>query len=401
MSPNTSLLSGVTVIDLTRVLAGPYCTMVLADLGARVIKVENPSGGDDSRQIGPFLGPAEKRKSAYFISLNRGKESIALNLKDTGHRRVFEALLDKADVLVENFRPGVMEKLGFGWETLHQCHPKLIYAAASGFGHWGPYKNRAAYDIVVQAMGGIMSVTGHPGGEPARVGTSIGDIAAGMFTAIGISAALYRRTLTGEGVKIDVAMLDSQLAILENAIVRYQALGEVPGPLGTRHPSITPFAVFQAKDGHLVIAAGNDALFQKLADIIELPGLKDDPRFATNDLRTRNLAALTEAMQVTLARRNVADWLAVLEKAGVPCGPLNNVAEALNDPHVRARNMVVTTKDPEVGELELAGNPIKIDGVPDPKTRPAAPDLDADCKRIMAELGIDSKGCAQGQNRMD
>ena len=229
----TGPLSGIVVIDLTRVLAGPYCTMMLSDLGARVIKVERPEVGDDARQIGPFVGG----KSAYFMSLNRGKESIALDLRDDGDRDVFERLLEGADVLVENFRPGAMEKLGYGWDVLHDRHPRLIYAAASGFGHSGPYSKRPAYDMVVQGMGGIMSLTGQPGGPPTRVGTSVGDITAGLFTAVGVTTALYHRAVTGEGQKIDVAMLDSQVAILENAIARYQATGDVPGPLGARHPS--------------------------------------------------------------------------------------------------------------------------------------------------------------------
>ena len=228
-------LKGVTVIDLTRVLAGPYCTLVLADLGARVIKVETPGGGDDSRTFGPFI----EGKSAYFMSINRGKESISLNLKEDGDRAVFEDLLAGADVVVENFRAGTMERLGYGWEALHARFPRLIYAACSGFGHTGPYAGRPAYDVVVQAMGGIMSLTGQPGGPPARVGSSVGDIVAGLFTAIGINGALYRRTMTGEGMKLDVSMLDCQVAILENALARYFASGEVPGPLGTRHPSIT------------------------------------------------------------------------------------------------------------------------------------------------------------------
>ena len=240
----------VTVLDLTRVLAGPYCTMVLADLGARVIKVERPGAGDDARAFGPFAGG----RSAYFASLNRGKESIALDLKAEADRATFEALLARADVLVENFRPGTLERLGFGWEALAPRFPRLVYAAVSGFGASGPYADRPAYDVIAQAMGGIMSLTGQPGAPPTRVGTSIGDIAAGLFTAIGVGAALHHRSATGRGTKIDVAMLDSQVAILENAIARYLATGEVPGPLGSRHPSIAPFAAFAAADGHLVLA---------------------------------------------------------------------------------------------------------------------------------------------------
>ncbi len=375
-------LAGIVVVDLTRVLAGPFCTMQLADLGARVIKVERPDGGDDARQIGPFVGG----KSAYFGSLNRGKQSIALDLKAAPDREIFEKLLARADVLVENFRPGTMEKLGYGWEDLQRRFPRLIYAAVSGFGHTGPYAARPAYDIVVQGMGGIMSLTGQPGGEPARVGTSLGDIVAGLFTTIGINAALASRESSGLGTKIDVSMLDSQVAILENAIARYTATGSVPGPLGTRHPSITPFAAFAAKDTHVIIAAGNDALFRTLCTSLERQELAEDPRFATNDLRTQHEAALREELESALRSRTAAEWLEVLEPAGVPCGPINDVEQVLSDPQVRARNMLVRVEDPEAGTLEMAGNPIKFSSHPDPETRGPVPDLDGDRTALLREL---------------
>jgi CoA:oxalate CoA-transferase len=381
-APPQGPLNGITVIDLTRVLAGPYCTMMLYDLGARVIKVEAPKVGDDSRHIGPFL----KGKSAYFMSLNRGKESIALDLKAQADRVIFEQLLEKADVLVENFRPGTMEKLGYGYETLKEKYPKLIYAAASGFGDSGPYRKRAAYDMVVQGMGGIMSITGHPGGPPTRVGTSVGDITAGLFTAVGVNAALYHRSQTGQGQKIDVAMLDCQIAILENAIARYFATGQIPGPIGARHPSITPFEAYKAKDGHLIVDAGNDGLFGKLCTCIGIPELLSDKRFTNNDLRTQNHDGLKVELEQAFATDTVAHWLAKLDASGVPCGPLNNVEQALNDPQVLSRNMVVSTRDPVVGELKMAGNPIKLSAFADPATRGRAPDLDADRAAILAEL---------------
>ncbi len=375
-------LAGIVVVDLTRVLAGPFCTMQLVDLGARVIKVERPDGGDDARQIGPFVGG----KSAYFSSLNRGKQSIALDLKAAPDREIFEKLLARADVLVENFRPGTMEKLGYGWEDLQRRFPRLIYAAVSGFGHTGPYAPRPAYDIVVQGMGGIMSLTGQPGGEPARVGTSLGDIVAGLFTAIGINAALASRGSSGLGTKIDVSMLDSQVAILENAIARYSATGTVPGPLGTRHPSITPFAAFEAKDTHVIIAAGNDTLWRTLCTCLERQELAEDPRFATNDLRTQHEAALRHELESALRSRTAAEWLELLQPAGVPCGPINNVAQVLSDPQIRARNMLVRVEDPEAGTLEMAGNPIKFSSHPDPETRGAVPDLDGDRAALLREL---------------
>jgi CoA:oxalate CoA-transferase len=375
-------LAGTTVVDLTRVLAGPYCTLLLADLGARVIKVEIPERGDDARHIGPFV----EGKSAYFASVNRGKESIALDLKDRADRAVFEKLLTGADVLVENFRAGTMERLGYGWEGLHARYPRLVYAAASGFGHTGPYAGRPAYDLVAQALGGIMSVTGQPGGPPTRVGTSIGDIAAGLFTALGVASALLHRQRSGEGTKVDVAMLDCQVAILENAIARYLATGEVPGPIGARHPSITPFDAFETSDGHLVLAVGNDALFQKLCEVIERPDLANDARFGTNPERTEHQAALKADLERTLRSETTRTWLERLSLAGIPSAPIHDVASLLADPQVAARNMIVETPDPDAGALRSAGNPIKLSGFPDPGTRPGAPDLDADGARIRRAL---------------
>src|SRR4051812_30886389 len=295
--------------------------MLLADLGADVIKVERPGVGDDSRHIGPFVNGV----SAYFASLNRGKRSVALDLKLPADRAKLDALLADADVLVENFRPGTMEKLGYGWDDLHPRFPTLIYAAVSGFGHTGPLAPRPAYDMVVQAMGGVMSITGQPGGPPTRVGTSIGDVTAGLFTTIGISSALFDRANTGEATKIDVSMLDCQVAILENAIARYAATGVVPGPLGARHPSITPFAAYAAADGHFVIAAGNDALFRRLCEVIGCPEVADDSRFATNASRTDHHAELQVEIERALRVENVATWLERLEAADLPCGAINDV----------------------------------------------------------------------------
>ncbi len=391
MTGDRGPLSDILVVDLSRVLAGPYCTMILGELGARVIKVERPDGGDDARHIGPFLETRDGRRvSAYFAGLNRGKDSIALDLAEADDREIFEALLGRADVLVENFRPGVMERLGYGHQTLRARFPRLVYAAVSGFGQTGPYRDRAAYDLVVQAMGGIMSITGQAGGPPTRVGTSIGDIAAGLFAAIGIVSALHDRARSGRGRLVDVAMLDGQVAILENAIARHEATGTVPGPLGARHPSITPFAAFRAQDGHLVIAAGNDGLFARLADVLGHPEWSADARFASNDARTAHEAALSAAIEGALARAPVAHWLERLGAAGIPCGPINDVAAVLADPQVQARNMVVTAEDPVAGSMRMAGNPIKMSDAPDRPTRRPAPALDADRARILAELGIAS-----------
>lgn len=363
-------LSDITVVDLTRVLAGPYATMLLCDLGAEIIKVERPGVGDDARGFGPFLGD----RSVYFESLNRGKSAVALDLSDPVDRARFEGLLDGADVLVENFRPGAMERMGYGWEALHARWPRLVYAAVSGFGHTGPYSERPAYDVVVQAMGGLMSLTGHPGGPPTRVGTSVGDITAGLFAAVGILAALHERERTGRGQMVDVAMLDCQVAILENAIARYSATGVVPGPLGSRHPSITPFAAYRAADRPLVVAAGNDRLFSVLCETLGRPDLVDDPRFATNEARTDHADALGVELERALSVDTAAVWLARLEEAGIPCGPINDIAEVMADPGVRARNMVVEVGLPGGSSLEMAGNPVKLSGHDDPVTRRPAPD---------------------------
>ncbi len=384
---STGPLDGLLVVDLSRVLAGPYCTMVLADLGARVVKVEAPDTGDDARHFGPF----SNGKSAYFMSLNRGKESIALDLKAPDDRKIFEALVKKADVLVENYRPGTMDKLGYGWDALRALNPRLVYAAVSGFGHTGPYSRRAAYDMVVQGMGGIMSVTGYPDSGPTRVGTSVGDITAGLFGLGGILAAVIDRQRTGEGMMVDVGMLDCQVAILENAIGRYLADGEIPGPLGARHPSITPFEAFRTKDSHIIVAAGNQTLWSKLCEALGRLDLAADPEFETNHLRTQNAARLTGEIEKTLVTKSSAEWLTVIGDAGVPCGPINNVAQVVDDPHVRARNMIIRSHDPTAGEVRMAGNPIKLSQFDDPPERPAAPELDADRDAIVDfSLGRDT-----------
>jgi CoA:oxalate CoA-transferase len=387
MSKPEGPFSGLIVLDLTRVLAGPYCALLMAELGARVIKIEPPKTGDDSRSIGPFVKTRSGgTKSGYFMSVNRGKESIALDLKSEPDKKIFEKLLARADVLIENYRGGTMEKFGFGWDALKDKYPKLIYAGVSGFGHTGPYANRAAYDIVVQAMGGVMSLTGHPGSPPTRMGTSMGDLTAGLFATIGIATALYDRTKTGRGMKVDVGMLDCQVAILENAIARHVATGEIPGPLGSRHPSIAPFAAFATKDGHIVIGVGTDALFVKLADALGAPELAADARYASNPLRMKHWQELHADLELVLSAHTSKEWLVKIDAAGVPCGPLNNVAEVMADPQVASRNMIVTADDPDVGPLKMQGNPIKLSSYEDPKTRTPAPDLDGDRASILKWL---------------
>jgi CoA:oxalate CoA-transferase len=382
--PQRGPLSGITVVDLSRILAGPYCTMLMAEMGARVIKVEPPKTGDDARAYGPFI----KNHSAYFASVNRGKESIALDLKSDADKKIFEKLLEKADVLVENFRPGTMEKLGYGWETLHARYPQLIYAAASGFGHTGPNSRDPAYDMVVQGMGGIMSVTGFPGGEPTRVGMSIGDVGSGIYTAVAVNAALLHRFRTGEATKVDISMFDCQLALLEGVVVRYTAEGIIPGPVGSRHATITPFQAFKTKDGNIIIAAGNDSLFLRLCNALGKPGMGLDPDYLTNGSRQKNQKRLEEEIEAILADKTTTEWIKIIGDAGVPCGPINNIAQALQHPQVEARNMLVTVPDGEGGTLKVSGNPLKMSAFADPPIRDAAPDLDANRAAILKELGL-------------
>ncbi|WP_153956929.1 CaiB/BaiF CoA transferase family protein [Cupriavidus necator] len=377
-------LAGITVVDLTRVLAGPYCTMMLADLGARVIKIENPEGGDDSRHVGPFVDG----ESAYFASINRNKESIALDLKNTEDRKVLEKMLQTADVLVENFRAGVMEKLGYTWEGLHANYPGLVYASISGFGQTGPYRNRPAYDMVVQAMGGLMSVTGEVGGNPARVGVSIGDIGAGLYATIGIQSALLKRVHTGLGERVDISMLDCQVALLENPIARYSATGTVPKPLGTRHPSITPFDMFATQDGFIVVAVGNDTLFAKLCDALGHAEWAGEARFATVLARNENHVELKACLEKRLADATTAEWEAVLESAGIPHGPLNSVPQLMQNPHVEARGMLIDIGIGQGKPLRIAGNPVKIGGVDTLTKVRNPPSLDQDRDRLLAEFKL-------------
>jgi CoA:oxalate CoA-transferase len=375
-------LKNLLVIDLTRVLVGPYCTMILSDLGARVIKIEAPEVGDDSRKFGPFIDDY----SAYFMSLNRGKESIALNLKNSDDKKIFDKILSKADILVENFKPGTLERWGFGWKEVNKKYPKLIYASASGFGQTGPLRELPAYDMVVQGMGGLMSVTGQPNSEPTRVGTSIGDITAALFTTIGINAALYDRQKTGKGMFVDVSMLDCQIAILENAIARYLSKNEIPKPMGSRHPSIAPFEAFKTKDSYIIIAAGNDKLFEKLCNLLKLKDIHKNPKFISNASRSQNIDELKKIIEDKLLEKNTNLWVQEMEKEKIPCGPIFNIKEAVENPQIESRNMIVKAYHKVIGDFKLAGNPIKLSTYKDEKTRGDIPDLDEHREKIIKEF---------------
>ncbi len=382
-----SLLEGVRILDLTRVLAGPYASMVLADLGAEVIKVELPSSGDESRGFGPF----QNGESAYFTSVNRGKKSVTIDLRQERGRDLALGLAETCDVLVENFRPGSMDRFGLGYETVHAKYPQLVYASISGFGQTGPYAQRPAYDILIQAMGGLASITGEPNSPPVRVGSSIADLSAALFGAVGILAALQRASRTGEGQQIDISMLDCQVALLENALARYAVSGEVPQPLGSRHPAITPFQFFAVSDGHIVLAAGNDGLWRKLCTALGLLDLIEDSRFADNALRTENHAALEPLLAEVLADKTVAEWCEVLVQAGVPSGPLCDVGEVFNDEQIAAREMIVEIDHPIAGRQAMPNSPLKFSQTPIQLQRPA-PLLGQHTEEVlrdMLDLGTD------------
>lgn len=388
-------LEGIKVLDLTRVLSGPYCTMMMADMGADVMKIEPPGLGDDSRAFGPYVG----KESAYYMSLNRNKRSMVLDFKNEKHKAVFLEMVKKADIVVENYRPGTMEKLGLGYnEVLSKINPRLIYLEISGFGATGPYKRKPAYDVVVQAMGGIMSITGPDGGDPTRVGASIGDVAAGIFGYGAAMTALYARTITGRGQAIDISMLDCQVAMLENAIARYQVTGVSPTPIGNRHPSITPFTDFEAKDGKIIVGVANQKLWKLYTDLIGRPELFEDPRFVTNLDRTNNVKELFIELAPEMKKRTVDEWIAALEEKGIPCAPINNMERICKDPQVKSRDMLVEVEHPVAGKQLVPGIPMKFSDTPG-AIRKSAPLLNHDLYDILNDfLGWDKETVDQNLN---
>lgn len=374
-------LDGIKVLDLTRVLAGPYATMLLGDLGAEVIKIEQPGTGDESRNFGPF----KNGFSLYFMSVNRGKRSVTLNLKTERGQSIFKQLLAHTDIVVENFRPGTMKKLGLDYDTLKTERPSLIYAACSGFGQTGPYAQQGAYDMIIQGVGGIISITGEPEGPPVRVGTSISDITAALFTTIGVLSALHHRNQTGEGQFVDVAMLDSLVAVLENAVVRYFATGEAPKPLGARHPAITPFEAFASADGHVIIALGNDTLWAKFCEHINRQDLTSDERFRTNADRTENHAELFPILSDIMSQRTTDAWIDALGRIGVPCGPINTMDKVVSHPQVQAREMITQVAHQITGAVEVPGVPIKLSETPGNVDAPA-PSLGEHTTEVLTDI---------------
>ncbi|MEZ5418573.1 MAG: CoA transferase [Vicinamibacterales bacterium] len=379
-------LHGITVLDFTRVLSGPYCTMALADLGARVIKLEHPGRGDDTRRWGPpFLG----EESAYFLSVNRNKESVAIDFKKPGALAVVHTLLAKADVVVENFRPGTLDALGLDAASVRARYPRVVYCSISGYGQTGPRREEPGYDAVMQAEGGLMSITGAADGPPYRLGVAIVDIVSGMFAAQGILAALVSRAATGQGQVVDIGMLDAATALLTYQAGNYFATGEAPGRLGNRHPTIAPYETFATADGDVALAIGNDALWQAFCAAAELPDLAADPRFATNALRLANYDALRARLEGVFRTKSLGAWQAILREAGVPNGAVRSIAEVFADPQTAAREMLVTVPHATLGEVRVTGVPVKLSETPG-SVRSGPPTLGQHTAAVLTELGYDS-----------
>lgn len=382
-------LQDIVVLDLTRVLAGPYCTMMLADFGADVIKIEIPVKGDDTRGMGPFVN----NSSLYYANVNRNKKSVTLNLKDPKGKELFLAMVKKADVVVENYRPGVMDKLGVGYDVLKEVNDRIIYAAVSGFGSYGRNSARPGYDIIAQAYGGLMSITGEPDGEPLRVGTAIGDVLGGMNLTIGVLTALHARELSGKGQRVDVALVDSVISSLETGTQRYFASGKLPRRIGNRYASAYPYDSFKAKDGSFVIGCGNDKLFNLLCTrVLHREDLLTDPRFLNNALRCENHAALKVEIEKWSTTVTAAEAYDTINAAGVPASPINDLYQISHDPHVvEDRQMFIPVKHPVIGDMRVNGNPVKLlDMMPEVVT--CAPALGQHNEEIYGQLlGLDKE----------
>ena len=370
-------------MDLSRALAGPYCTMMLADMGAEVIKVEMPGKGDDSRSWGP---PFVEGESAYFMSINRNKKSITLNMKTGKSMEIIHKLIKQSDVLVENFRPGAMERLGLGYERVNEMNPRIIYASISGFGQDGPYRMLPGFDQVLQGMGGLMSITGEPGGPPIKVGVAIADISGGMFAAYGVVVALYNREKTGKGQMIDVSLLDSQVAWLTYRAGAYFTSGEIPQPVGSGHPVIVPYQAFKAKDVYINIAVGNDQLWGKFCKAVGLEKVMDDAKFATNAKRVENRGEIVKIISELIATRSGEEWLKIITDAGVPCGPIYTIDKVFADPQVLYRQMLKELYHPKAGKVRITGIPVKLSDTPG-EVETAPPVLGQHTEEILNELG--------------
>jgi crotonobetainyl-CoA:carnitine CoA-transferase CaiB-like acyl-CoA transferase len=354
-------LEGIRIIDVSRVLAGPFCSMILGDLGAEVIKIEHYKTGDETRGWGP---PFVNGESAYYLCANRNKQSITLNLKSEEGKEIFRRLVTSSDIVVQNFKAGTMEKMGLGYESLKELNPTLIMASITGFGSTGPYKDLPGYDYIIQAMSGLMSITGEPDGSPMKVGVAIADVLTGLYTCIGILSALHHRTQTGEGQEIDISLLDCQVSSLINVASNYLCSGVIPGRLGNQHPNIVPYQVFSAMDGELVVAVGNDEQFKRFAAALGRPVLAEMDEFIHNENRIENKTKLIPICEELLSKKTKQEWKEILDAAGIPNGPINTVREMFDDPQIKAREMVVEMDHPLIKDLKLTGSPIKLSKSP-------------------------------------
>jgi crotonobetainyl-CoA:carnitine CoA-transferase CaiB-like acyl-CoA transferase len=373
MPTPTGPLKGLRVLDLTRVLAGPTCTQMLGDLGAEVIKIERPEAGDDTRGFAPPFWP-ETKESAYFLGVNRNKQSVTLDIAKPEGQAVIHKLLAHCDILVENFKVGALAKYGLGWEQLKPQYPRLIYCSITGFGQTGPYAPRPGYDALIQAMGGVMSLTGEPNGSPQKVGVPVADLFAGLYGCIGILAALNHRNNTGEGQQIDIGMLDTHVAWLANQGMNYLATGENPPRLGNQHPNISPYQEFPTKDGYIILAVGNDPTFERFCKAFGVAHLLEDERFATNPKRVANRDLVTQTLTPVMKSRTTSEWVEALEREKIGCGPINTLKDVFADPHVQAREMVVKMQHGSGAAIEVIANPVKLSATP-PDYRSAPPVL--------------------------
>ncbi|KPQ23022.1 MAG: putative acyl-CoA transferases/carnitine dehydratase [Halomonas sp. HL-48] len=390
MSASPKPLAGIKVLDISRVLAGPWCGQMLADMGADVIKIERPQRGDDTRHWGPpwLSGSAE---SAYYLCANRGKRSVTVDMATTEGQAVIKQLVEQSDVLIENFKVGGLKRYGLDYPSLKALNPRLIYCSITGFGQESPYAHRAGYDFMIQAMGGIMSLTGkpddEPGGGPVKSGVAFTDIFTGLYAANAVLAALYQRRDTGTGCHIDMALMDVQVGVLANQALNYLTSGKVPQRMGNAHPNIVPYQAFTTQDGHMIVAVGNDDQFRRFCQVLSLPALAEDPRFATNGVRVQYRDQLVPVLEVALAQRGTDDWLAAFEAVGVPCGPINTLDRVFDDPHVKARKLKQTLPHAQAGQVDLVANPIRMNGESVSATT-APPTLGEHTDAVLTDIGL-------------
>jgi len=377
-------LTGLRVLDLTRVLAGPTCTQMLGDLGAEVIKIERPEAGDDTRGFAPPFVPNTK-ESAYFVGVNRNKKSVTLDIAKPEGQAIIHKLLEHCDILVENFKVGALAKYGLGYEQLAKTHPRLIYCSITGFGQTGPYAPRPGYDALIQAMGGVMSLTGEPNGSPQKVGVPVADLFAGLYGCIGILAAVNHRNSTGQGQQIDIGMLDTHVAWLANQGMNYLATGENPPRLGNQHPNIAPYQEFPTKDGYIILAVGNDPTFERFCKAFGQEALLADPRFATNPIRVQNRQLVTDTLTPVMKSKTTAEWIDALEALKIGCGPINTLEQVFADPHVQAREMVVDMAHGSGEKVKVIANPVKLSATP-PSYRSAPPVLGEHTNAVLTDV---------------